>query len=162
MKRDSQLYIWLILLFVSIVVVTGFYIWNFSSHAVSNSPADWGALGDYFGGVLNPLISIFTMFFLIKTYFTQRKELEGSEALNREQMRIQVLQAKIASSYELMAVYRHELDRAVNSWQNNLLFISLEGDEISPGNNKEYRNKVVGRIKLELEKAKHYQEELDK
>ncbi len=162
MKRDSHLYIWLISLFVSIVVVAASYILNFSSHGVSSSPADWGALGDYFGGVLNPLISIFTMFFLIKTYQTQRKELEESEILNREQMKIQVLQAKISSSYELIAVYRHELDRAVDSWQNHLLFISLEGDEISPGRNKEYRNKVVQQIHQELGKAKQYQEELDK
>ncbi len=162
MKRDSQLYIWLMLLFVSIVLVTVSYVGNFSSHEISNSPADWGALGDYFGGILNPLISIFTMFFLIKTYFTQRRELEESEALNREQMRIQVLQAKISSSYELMSVYRHELDRSVYSWQKNLVFISLEGNEIPPGDNKGYRNEVVGKIQKELGKAKQYQEELDK
>lgn len=39
----------------------------------SNSPADWGALGDYFGGVLNPILSFFSILLIIKSIDLQRE-----------------------------------------------------------------------------------------
>lgn len=67
-----------ILLIVFILIVVGIYIVNFKNFPISNNPDSWGVLEDYFGGVLNSLISIVTLFFLIKTYLSQKEELNQS------------------------------------------------------------------------------------
>ncbi|WP_316674816.1 putative phage abortive infection protein [uncultured Tolumonas sp.] len=41
---------------------------GFPIEKISNSMPIWGATGDFFGGMLNPIISLFGMIFLIKTY----------------------------------------------------------------------------------------------
>jgi hypothetical protein len=58
------------------------YAMNFFNHPVSSDPGDWGALGDYLGGIANPLISTIALAFIVKAYYTQREELkETKEAL---------------------------------------------------------------------------------
>lgn len=58
------------------------YTLNFYSHTISGDPGDWGALGDYLGGIANPLISTIALAFIVKAYYTQKEELkETKEAL---------------------------------------------------------------------------------
>lgn len=38
-----------------------FYVKDFHSLQRSTNPADWGTFGDYFGGILNPIISFLTL-----------------------------------------------------------------------------------------------------
>lgn len=58
------------------------YISKFHDHPFSGDPGNWGALGDYFGGIANPLISTIALIFIVKAYYTQRQELaETKEAL---------------------------------------------------------------------------------
>lgn len=65
------------LLFVLALVfcLTLAYIVNFHSHPISGDPGDWGALGDYLGGIANPLISTIALIYLVKAYYTQKTEL---------------------------------------------------------------------------------------
>lgn len=42
-----------------------FYIYNFWENEISNSSSDWGTFGDYFGGLLNPIIGIANIAILI-------------------------------------------------------------------------------------------------
>lgn len=37
------------------------YINNFHNHTISTDPTYWGVFGDYFGGILNPIISLLTL-----------------------------------------------------------------------------------------------------
>ena len=41
-----------------IVVPTIGYIINFWGTSISKNSSDWGTFGDYFGGILNPVIGI--------------------------------------------------------------------------------------------------------
>jgi hypothetical protein len=59
-------------------------------YEVSNDSADWGQLGDYAGGVLNPLLSFVTIVLLIKSLSLQheansslRKEIKNSEKIEK-------------------------------------------------------------------------------
>lgn len=55
---------WIIISICAITVIIApilFYIKNFQNFDLSKSPADWGVLGDYFGGILNPIISLLTL-----------------------------------------------------------------------------------------------------
>ncbi|MBV1807494.1 hypothetical protein [Pseudomonas viridiflava] len=60
------------------------YIINFHSHAISSDPGDWGALGDYLGGITNPLISAIALIYLAKAYYTQKAELAETRSALRD------------------------------------------------------------------------------
>lgn len=62
-----------------VVVVGGLYTWNFNS-PLSDSGAEWGQFGDFFGGTLNPLLSFFTFIVLLYTVSLQLQA-------NREQLK---------------------------------------------------------------------------
>ncbi len=169
MKRNFQLYILLGLFFLSVLAVIGAYIGKFHLYTISDSPADWGVLGDYLGGVLNPLISMIALLFLIKTYLTQRKELEQSESLNREQVRLslvttntQLLNTKISAAHGALAVYHHEMDRVTTAKNNNWHFIGMDGVTYSSNEEMDkYRLKMAKNIQSELRKIDKFLSELD-
>lgn len=60
------------------------YIINFHSHSISANPGDWGVLGDYIGGVTNPLISTIALIYLAKAYYTQKTELAETRIALRD------------------------------------------------------------------------------
>ncbi|TKE96159.1 hypothetical protein [Vibrio kanaloae] len=65
------------------------YWYNFSylhSYKISTDPGDWGVLGDFLGGVLNPILTFFTIVLLVSSLSLQREsndhlksEIEKSE-----------------------------------------------------------------------------------
>lgn len=63
MTRKIQLIIFgvLILVILAIAAPIYFYVKDFHSLQRSTNPADWGTFGDYFGGILNPIISLLTL-----------------------------------------------------------------------------------------------------
>ncbi|EDU6392004.1 hypothetical protein C8914_003718, partial [Salmonella enterica subsp. enterica serovar Norwich] len=103
--KNERLRVNILLLIVTILSLSiiMIYINNFYNFRISKDPSDWGALGDYFGGLLNPLISIITLFFVAKTYLTQKEELRKMElsADKLDKLRENATQAQIslAESY---------------------------------------------------------------
>ncbi len=71
----STLFVFLCLLVI--------YIVNFHG-GVSDDQGVWGAFGDFMGGVMNPIIGLYTLYILVQAYRTQRQELkETTEALQK-------------------------------------------------------------------------------
>ncbi|TRX01164.1 hypothetical protein [Candidatus Methylobacter oryzae] len=69
---------------IAIFTVAISYIVNFFfklNYTISNDPAVWGQLGDYFGGLLNPTLSFMSLVLLIKSLRLQN---EANESLRRE------------------------------------------------------------------------------
>lgn len=62
---------------VTIIVVTIFIV-QFHNIAVSTTTAEWGQLGDYIGGLLNPTFSFLALIALITTLRLQITELKNS------------------------------------------------------------------------------------
>lgn len=61
-----------------VITVLGVYWFWFSVSQdlpLSLTPTDWGAFGDYFGGMTNPFVSLVALFLLFLTYRSQREEL---------------------------------------------------------------------------------------
>lgn len=74
----------LIILLVMLVIL-GYYLWRFSSLGYGNQ-AELGQFGDYFGGVLNPILSFSAFFVLIYTYRHQLNEKEEADKRHSEAM----------------------------------------------------------------------------
>ena len=172
MKREKTVITFLMLVFAfCLAIIIGSYILNFRNSSISNNPSDWGVLGDYFGGILNPLISLITLFFLIKTYLSQKEELHQTEIAANEQRKIsqetahiQLLSTKISASYEIIALYRGEMEgvtNAMNAPRNGRSYTSMEGKRyFSDDEQIEYRLSMARKIKVELEKIDNYLKEI--
>jgi hypothetical protein len=65
--------------------VLGYYLWRFSSLGYGNQ-AELGQFGDYFGGILNPMLSFSAFIVLIYTYRHQLKEKEEADKRHSEVM----------------------------------------------------------------------------
>lgn len=70
---------------VAAIVVLGFYYNYFFielNYENSSDPSDWGALGDYFGGILNPIVGMATLVFVGLTLSLTQKALgQNAKAL---------------------------------------------------------------------------------
>ncbi len=60
------------------LLVVAFYLVWFSKHKVSIDPSDWGAFGDYIGGLVNPVVGLATVILVIFSINIQRRELRAS------------------------------------------------------------------------------------
>ncbi|MEE4231987.1 hypothetical protein V2I85_10465 [Pseudomonas viridiflava] len=72
MRRKSGLIIF-IAIAVTITVVSLPWVITFYDAPFSSKPGDWGVFGDYFGGVLSTIVSIFGFLALLVTIQIQRK-----------------------------------------------------------------------------------------
>ena len=70
MKNKTLVYyIWISC--ISFLVLTlGIFILNFRNNEISDKPEVWGQFGDYFGGIMNPIVSIINL--IILTYLSIR------------------------------------------------------------------------------------------
>ena len=94
MNRDAKAKAWLwgavlSALFV-ILCVAGKYVSVFSTY-ILNDQEKWGQFGDYFGGVLNPILSFFAFITLLVTLRTQLVANEDGERRHDEQLKEQRL-----------------------------------------------------------------------
>ena len=75
--------------------VLGVYIYYFNALSIIKDTATWGTFGDYFGGTLNPIISLLALIGLLYTIHQQAQEMKATrEELKQasEQQRKQVEQ----------------------------------------------------------------------
>lgn len=72
--------IFLVAIFITIIVI-GAYFYSFHG-PLSNQQGIWGEFGDFVGGALNPIISLFALSALLITIVLQSKELQAT----REQL----------------------------------------------------------------------------
>ena len=75
-----------------------FYTYNstFSWFKPPANRGEWGAMGDFFGGILNPLLTFFAMIFLIYSLALQQRELANSAKSASETAKNNLEQEKIA------------------------------------------------------------------
>lgn len=74
---------WFFLLLVFVVLgISGAYIWIFHNQEISKNSENWGQFGDYFGGILNPILSLFNLLVLYVIFLKEserHEELESAE-----------------------------------------------------------------------------------
>jgi len=97
---------------IAIVVIA--YIYAFAFHfkvPISEDPSHWGALGDYLGGILNPLLSFASILLIIRTIDLQRESngmLKAELDVARRDSKLRALDGKLQT---LIAAQSEELKR---------------------------------------------------
>lgn len=84
------------------LVPLGAYVANFRNFAISNDPADWGAFGDYVGGIYAVLVVVFAIYL---TRHLEKRDIERNKA-----------RTAVGTLYEQIAKidYHHVDKRMVN------------------------------------------------
>lgn len=91
-------------------LVLGAYILWFSSQGISTSPSDWGTLGDYFGGLMNPVISFATLLVAYAVWKLQRVELDETKKALKDQAETAERQRREQRFFDLLNVYYRTVD----------------------------------------------------
>lgn len=83
------------------------YFVKFSGYGFSEKQDDWGVLGDYVGGLLNPAISLAALYWLTRSIVLQKRELQESREALRESAYLQSQQAKsseTAAKFQMLSM----------------------------------------------------------
>ncbi|KEA63130.1 hypothetical protein ADIMK_2654 [Marinobacterium lacunae] len=123
------------------------------SNVEATTRANWGALGDVFGGLLNPLLTLFTIILLIRTIWISQETLKqteealrvSNETLKTTKAQLEVNRAELADSRAEMARSASAQEsiaetQAVQSRQNAFfevykLYTEAVGESISVSGN---------------------------
>jgi len=71
------------------------WFWVGSNRSISNETDAWGQLGDFIGGIANPIIAFFAFYWLAKSVLLQKTELSETRRSLEESKNAQEEQAKI-------------------------------------------------------------------
>lgn len=93
---------------ITTVVVLHFWVgWDLPFIAISNheSAAYWGQIGDFVGGLLNPVLSFVALMAVLYSVRMQRKELQLARGDARENYRVQIQQRQNFERQNFEAVF---------------------------------------------------------
>lgn len=100
---------WRLLLFVLAISLPALYFWYFGMHLKQEAAIDaskWGEFGDFFGGILNPLVAFAAFYWLTKSVKLQKTELEAARKIladtSKAQNEAAQAQAKAAELNEML------------------------------------------------------------
>ena len=112
------------------LIAVGSYIYTFHDWPTREVPAAWGTFGDYFGGLLNPVIAACTLFVAVRVWQLQKIELNATQKALQEQARTAEQQRGEQRFFDLLNLYL----ASVNSLRYSYAYLSLGSrQEISEG-----------------------------
>ncbi|WP_444919993.1 putative phage abortive infection protein [Microbulbifer sp. CnH-101-G] len=99
--------------FVFALVIFSIYLWHFDA-GFSNEHGNWGAFGDYVGGILNPVFAFLALLALLSTIYIQSKEMKKSArelsisaTALREQSQLLKVQTFESSFFQMIKLHSH-------------------------------------------------------
>jgi len=98
-----------IALAVAVVLVIGYAV-AFHALPLDTDPAAWGQFGDYMGGLLNPLISLFTLIVAVSVWLLQKTELLETRRAVEEQGTTAEQQRQEQRFFDLLTIYHRTVD----------------------------------------------------
>lgn len=87
------------------VLVLGAYALFFLSAGISRDPSDWGTMGDYFGGLMNPVVSFATLVVAYAVWKQQREELRHTKIALEDQAKTAEQQRQEQRFFDLLSLY---------------------------------------------------------
>lgn len=96
-----------------LLVLVAAYVFAFYQNGWTKSPETWGQLGDYIGGLLNPLVAGFALLALVASVRLQKAELAATREELKESRQAMQEQAKTAEQqrseqrfFDLLGLYQ--------------------------------------------------------
>lgn len=130
---------------VIVAVITIFFL-NFKNQTISNQITDWGAFGDYFGGVLNSSISFISLLILsFLTYLVSKQSSQDDKDNN-------ILMRKM-DAYDKLTSYVPVINRSLSQIPKSTILIGNE--KINEISLKENRAEIYKCIK-DFSEAHHF------
>lgn len=86
------------------------YSFTFHKLPYNDNPGAWGTFGDYLGGLLNPLVSGLTLFVAIQVWQLQRRELEETKEVLREQSKTAQQERSEQRFFDLLNLHHRTLN----------------------------------------------------
>jgi len=96
-----------------VLVVLGLYFGKFH-YGLSDKNEVWGTFGDYFGGILNPVIALFVLYWIVETYKLQKTELQETKRLINDQVKLAALTALLESNLTRISLLKSESAELLN------------------------------------------------
>lgn len=119
-KKQSTIFDWRWLLAIPLLIAALailIYAWTFSHLPHNQDPGAWGTFGDYFGGLLNPVVSTLTLFVAVAVWQLQREaialqrsELEETRIILAEQALTARQDRNEQRFFDLLNTYHRTLD----------------------------------------------------
>jgi uncharacterized membrane protein len=95
MKIRTLLLVFVTIFLALILIPIIAYVWRFGKMGIASDPQTWGELGDYFGGLLNPIISLASLSVLgYITYLV-------AEQTNKESKNLFILERRMLAYDEI-------------------------------------------------------------
>jgi hypothetical protein len=117
------------------------FIINFKEHNISNQISDWGSFGDFFGGTINILISLFSL--IILSYLT----FLVSEQSNKENKKVNILLRRF-DAYDKLSAYFPNINRFIFEIHRSVTLLNkkLEEDKRDIESIEEVKKRLYSKV----------------
>lgn len=124
------------------VILVGTYLWIFRSLPFGENPGAFGGFGDYIGGLLNPLISLFTLVVAVSVWKPQKTELIETRKALEAQGQTANLQRREQRFFDFLNIYRSTVD-SIEASASNMSSILKGKRAFAAFNSTDARNPFV-------------------
>ena len=133
---------------IAALTAIGIFISHFGFGFASNI-GNWGAVGDFFGGVLNPTFALLSLILIAYTLMQNKKALEQSEkAIEQGTKAIEQNEKALQVSNEELRLTRDELANSSDALKEQASLLAVQSFETTFFNMLELHSKNLNRIKL--------------
>lgn len=110
-----------ILVTVAIVfaILVGAYVYNFHGHEIAKNPEQWGQLGDYAGGILNPAIAFAALIAVFYAIYLQKLELKKAHDALRIQASLMDEQIFDSKFFSMLSLYNESISTIKYSFDDH-------------------------------------------
>jgi hypothetical protein len=163
--KQSRRLVLITLVLLPLIYFFWFYV--ILDYKLSTETTHWGEFGDFLGGILNPLIAIFAVYWLSQSIMIQKQELsETRDALNKsqkaqtKQAELALLAARIDSLNMKLNIINSQLSSKL-SYRNILLGASRVDQTFLTEDGEATRvSKIIPRLNAEIEALRSSQAEM--
>lgn len=125
------------------LIAFSFFISKFG-FGFASSISNWGAVGDFFGGVLNPIFALLSLILIAHTLMQNKKALEQSEkAIQQGTEAIEQNERALQVSNQELALTRNELANSATALEEQAKLIAVQSFETTFFNMLELHRRLV-------------------
>ena len=139
---------------VAALIAIGVFTSHFGLGFASNI-GNWGAVGDFFGGVLNPTFALLSLILIAYTLMQNKKALEQSEkAIEQGTKAIEQNEKALQVSNKELELTRNELANSSKALEEQASLLAIQSFETTFFNMLELHNKLLSNITYEGQHSK--------